>query len=388
MSPSSVQPYIGGVGGHRHTKNVSMADFGYGIIGCGWVSSAHAWGVVAAMSEGARLVAVADRDEARANNLGERFGVPHIESDYRAVLARDDIDAVSVCLPDHLHHEVVTAAAAAGKHVLCEKPLALTTEQADQILEACEAADVGLGLVMNHRYFADNIAAHAGIQRGDLGKLLIATAIHSSCLVGDPAWPSDWRGRRGLAAGGILTTQAIHFLDLLLWFGGPAISVQAMTDTLVRHDQEYEDTAVVSLRLGSGALATLTTTNGAPIEDDFTGTRIEVQGTDGYLMTEGDQLRFRVTEGGDIQSGSLPDVPEGADEVIFGHGHIHEVVDFIGAVRNGERPPIPGADGRHLMAVLEAAAASSVSGERIQIDEPTDAYASTPAARSLLNGPH
>ena len=256
-----------------------------------------------------RLIAVADMDTARAEALGNKFDAAHIESDYRAVLDRDDIHAVSVCLPDHLHREVVLAAAEAGKHVLCEKPLALTTAEADEILAACTAAQVELGLVMNHRYYPANIAVRGAIARGDLGRLLIATGIHSSCLIGDPAWASAWRGRRGLAAGGILTTQAIHFLDLLLWFCGPAASIQAFTETLVRDDQDYEDTAAVALKLASGALATLTTTNGAPIEDDFTGTRIEVQGTGGYVMTEGDQLRFAETKAGDIEPVMMPRGP-------------------------------------------------------------------------------
>jgi UDP-N-acetyl-2-amino-2-deoxyglucuronate dehydrogenase len=364
-----------------------MESFGYGIIGCGWVSSAHAWGVKVAEPNGVRLVAVADQDLARATHLGERFGAENIVQDYKAILARDDIAAVSICLPDFLHHEVALAAAAAGKHILCEKPLALNIEQADEILAACTEADVSIGLIMNHRYFPDNIAVWSAIQRGALGRPLIASAIHSSCLTGDPAWASDWRGKKGMAAGGILTTQAIHFLDLLLWFGGPAASVSAMTDTLVRHEQDYEDTAVVSLRLQSGAIASLTTTNGAPIEDDFTGTRLEVQGTAGYIMTEGDQLRFAVTsEGGDLKIDALPDLPEGADEVIFGHGHVHEVGDFIRAVRSNERPPIPAADGRHLMAVLDAAAVSAATGQAVDIDEPTDAYRSSPSAGSLLGG--
>lgn len=360
--------------------------FGYGIIGCGWVSSAHAWGVRAAAADGVDLVAVADRDQARAVALGERFGAQTIESDYQAVLERDDIHAVSVCLPDHLHREVVLAAAEAGKHVLCEKPLALNTEQADEILRACDEAGVGIGLVMNHRYHPDNIAVRNAIERGYLGSLLIGTAMHSSSLVGDPAWASEWRGRKGRAAGGILTTQAIHFLDLLLWFMGPVRSVQAVTKQLVRTETDYEDTAAVAFEMASGAVASLTTTNAAPIEDDFTGTRIEVQGTAGYLMSEGDQIRFAETSGPRLVGVPLPAVPEGADEVIFGHGHIHEVRDFIAMVRKGKRPPIPGADGRHLMAVLAAAAHSSATGERVVIEEPTDAYRSTPEATSLLAG--
>src|SRR3712207_9083764 len=104
----------------------SGQGFGYGIIGCGWVADAHAWGVRALADAGVRLVAVADRDRERASAIAARFDVEGIHQDFHELLARDDIAAVSVCLPDFLHHEAVLAAARAGKHVLCEKPLALT----------------------------------------------------------------------------------------------------------------------------------------------------------------------------------------------------------------------------------------------------------------------
>src|SRR5207244_5822816 len=120
---------------------------------------------------------------------------------------------------------------------------------------------VALGLVMNHRYFPDNIQTKNAIREGALGRILMASVAHSSALTGDPSGTSPWRGRRGLAAGGILTTQAIHFLALLLWLTGPARAVKAWTDRLVRDEQDYEDTAVLAMQLRSGALATLATTN-------------------------------------------------------------------------------------------------------------------------------
>jgi UDP-N-acetyl-2-amino-2-deoxyglucuronate dehydrogenase len=248
---------------------------GYGIIGCGWVATPHALGVKALEHEDVQLVAVADRDLERAGQLGERFGVLHVLADYEELLRRDDVHVVFICLPDFLHEEVAVAAAAHGKHVLCEKPLALDLAGADAMVAACDQNAVNLGVVFNHRYAPDNIKTRAAIRDGALGRLLVGDVLHSSSLTGDPDNSSPWRGRRGKSAGGVLATQAIHFLDLLLWFAGPVKTVTAHAAHLVGQHQDHEDTAAVTLQLESGALATLVTTNGAPITDDFAGTRVE-----------------------------------------------------------------------------------------------------------------
>ncbi len=361
-----------------------MTDsFGYGIIGCGWVAAAHAWGVRALADEGVRLVAVADRDRARADALAARFGVDRVHEDYRDLLADDDVHAVSVCLPDFLHHDAVLAAAHAGKHVLCEKPLALTVEEADEMVTAFSDGERALSLVMNHRYGPDNMRVRRAVQDGALGRILMGSVLHSSALTGNDDGSSPWRGRRGRAAGGILTTQAIHFLDLLLWFAGPATAVKAWTDNLGRPELDFEDTAAVALRLRSGAMATLVTTNGTPIMDDFTGTRIELHGTEGHVMLEGDQLRLAsFRDGYAPPEVHQPAPPDGADE-IFGHGHIHEIADFVRAARGTGPVPVPGADARHLMAVLTAAYESAADHRDVELDFDALAYADASPRRTL-----
>jgi len=359
--------------------------YGYGIIGCGWVASAHAWGVRGLADDGVRLVGVADQDEARAGQLAERFGASRTATDYRELLADDSIHAVSICLPDYLHHEVVIAAAGSGKHILCEKPLSLSVDQADGMLAACERNGVQLGFVMNHRYAPGNILARRAVESGALGRPLIASVLHSSGLSGDPRGPSPWRGRRRLSAGGVLSTQAIHFLDLLLWLGGPVSSVQAWTDLLGSADQDHEDTVGVALRMASGALTTLTATSASPIMDDFTGTRIELHGTRGYLILDGDELRVAdLTEGPDLTPPQLPRAPTGSEEIVFGFGHVYEVMDFVRTVRAGGTAPIPGTDGRHLMAVIDAAYRAASDGKAVDIDEPTNAYRVAAPEDSLL----
>jgi UDP-N-acetyl-2-amino-2-deoxyglucuronate dehydrogenase len=362
------------------------AIYGYGIIGCGWVASAHAWGIRSLHNEGVRLVAVADKDVRRAKQLAGEFGIEVVYADYRDLLARGDINAISVCLPDWLHRDVTVAAARAGKHVLCEKPLALDLAGANEMVRECKRRGVELGLIMNHRYFPDNIRARQIIGEGTLGRALFGSVIHASGLTGNADGTSPWRGRRGLAAGGVLSTQAIHFLDLLLWFAGPVSAVKGWTETLVLGDQQdHEDTAAIALRLQSGALATLITSSGSPIMDDFTGTRIEVHGSDGYLMMEGDRLRLIQTRKHyAVPDVKLPQVPEGAQGVIFGVGHIYEVADFVRAVREGREPPVPGTDGRHLMAVLDAAYASARGSEESSIPEACSGYGRGGDTNSLL----
>lgn len=362
-------------------------NFGYGIIGCGWVAGAHAWGVRALAGSGVRLVAVSDLDHVRAAELARRFGVQHVDEDYRALLAREDVHAVSICLPDFLHEEVTIAAAAAGKHILCEKPLANNPASAARMIDACRRAGVQLGVVFNHRYAPDNIRVRAMLGNGALGRVLIGNVIHSSALTGDPDNVSAWRGRRGLAAGGILTTQAIHFLDLLLWFAGPAVSAKAWTDRLVRTNQDYEDTAALALRHRSGALSTLVTTNGSPITDDFTGTRIEIQGTAGYLTLQGDRLETWYSADQQIPpQPQLPEPPAGSEEIVFGTGHVHLVSDFVRAVMIGARPPVPAEDGYHLMEVLDAAYRSASDGGDVTIADVAGSYADQVDARLLLSG--
>jgi predicted dehydrogenase len=220
---------------------------------------------------------------------------------------------------------------------------------------------------------------------GALGRVHAASVLHCSGLTGNQDGTSPWRGRRGLAAGGVLSTQAIHFLDLLLWFTGPVRAVKGWTETLELREQDHEDTAALAMSLRSGALATLITTSGSPIMDDFTGTRVEVHGSDGYFMLEGDRFRLvRPRVGYSLPAVSLPPPPEGAEGVIFGLGHIYEIADFVRAVRNGQEPPVPGVDGRHLMAVLEAAYSSALLDREVEVADVGRAYEKRQAGGNLL----
>ncbi len=245
------------------------------------------------------------------------------------------------------------------------------------MVEAFGERGLSLGLVMNHRFAPDNLRVHRAIQDGAIGDVAIVGVLHSSSLTGNEDGSSPWRGRRGGAAGGVLATQAIHFLDLLLWFAGPARAAKAWTQTLVRTDLDYEDTAALTLTLESGALATLVTTNVAPVEDDYRGTRIDVHGTEGFFVLEGDVLRdHAVREGYRLPEVHLPPPPAEA-ESLFGLGHVYEIAEFVRSIRERAQPPVPGVDGAHLMAVLAAAYTSARDDREAEVFHVGDAYSSS-----------
>lgn len=364
---------------------ISGPDLGYAIIGCGWVSDAHGVAVRALAKEGVHLIAVADQDKSRADNFAKRYGVDFSTDDYREILSRSEVDVVSICLPDFLHEEVTVEAAKRGKHVLCEKPLSLNLETAENMVRSCLDVGVNLGIVFNHRYSPDNIRVRGAVEDGALGSMLLGSVIHSSSLTGNVGLTSAWRGIKGRSTGGVLASQAIHFLDLLLWFMGPVASVSARTATLARTSRDYEDVAVLTLQFRSGALATLATTNGSPIVDDLSGTRIDMQGTNGYVLLEGGRLKgSHFSTGYELKNVILPTISAEASGSIFGDGHIYEIADFIGAIRRGEDAPIPGVDGLHLMGVLAAAYESATIGGEIEIPIRLSGYEGVTSSHSLL----
>ena len=161
--------------------------------------------------------------------------------------------------------------------------------------------------------------------------------------------------------------------------------------TSVPHDKAGNRTHGVdslrayALKMASGALTALTATSASPIMDDFTGTRIELHGTGGYLILDGDELRVAdLAEGPDLTPPQLPPAPAGSEEIVFGSGHVYELMDFVRTVRAGGTAPIPGTDGRHLMAVIDAAYRSAFDRKAVDIDEPTTAYRVAAPEDSLL----
>jgi len=223
-----------------------------GIVGAGTIFSSHA---EAHQQVGQEVTAVADVDRARADAAAKQFGVGRIANDWRELIDREDVDVIDICTPPAFHREVAVAALANGKHVICEKPLAISLEDCDAMLRAAERSSAKLLAVHQFRRLPFFLGMKWLLDEGHLGEVHFARVQRydppPKHLVARGVWGS-WK----LAGGGMLMTKAIHQLDMLLGLLGPAKRVQAMMDTFLC-PIESEDHLSANIEFESGAIANL-----------------------------------------------------------------------------------------------------------------------------------
>jgi UDP-N-acetyl-2-amino-2-deoxyglucuronate dehydrogenase len=345
----------------------TLQRIGYGIIGAGWILPNHAIGARSLRDQGVELVAIADIDEQRARRAAEEFGARHWETDYRALLARDDVHVVSLCLPHHLHREVAIAAARAGKHVLCEKPLALDVAEADAMIAAARRAGVQLGVIFQHRWDPPFQRLRRAVERQAFGRVLLGHVFHRCRNLTAPEFRDAWREHGKTVGGGVIMMQTIHFLDILLWCLGPVESVTARVDALVLK-RDVEDTGSAVLRFRSGAIGSVVTTEA--IETDRIS-RIEVHGTTGSAVWENSAWVRWETARGHVEEPLPDDEPRLSEaertRLLFGTGHVKQIADFVDRVRRGLPPSVTAEDGRHATAVVRAMYESSETGRTVTV---------------------
>ncbi|HWQ16014.1 MAG TPA: Gfo/Idh/MocA family oxidoreductase [Roseiflexaceae bacterium] len=339
-------------------------DIGFAIVGTGMVARYHAKGI--AQTPGARLVTLVASGPERAAEAAGRFAAP-CDYDLEAVLARDDVDAVCVCTPSGLHAQHAIAAARAGKHVLVEKPLALTLADADAMLATAREAGVLLGVALQRRADPAFRAVQAAIAAGELGRMVLGTVSVPYLRTQSYYESAAWRGTWALDGGGALMNQGVHLADLLLWFMGDVAEVQARYDTLA-HAIEVEDCVVAALRFTSGALGAITATTAAAPGFPH---RVEVYGDRGGVQIEGEAVvRW---EGGGQQSGLADSAPApqaagaGASPTgISALGHTRLITDMVDAIRTGRQPLAPGEEGRRSLALVLAVYDSARTGMAVR----------------------
>ncbi|HVG98176.1 MAG TPA: Gfo/Idh/MocA family oxidoreductase, partial [Chloroflexota bacterium] len=238
-------------------------------IGCGQISTAHFKSY--AESPAVRLVAVVDTDRDAAAAAAAAADVPWTER-FEDVLEREDVQLVSVATPHFLHAPQVVAAARAGKHILCEKPLTTSLEAADEMLGAAKAAGVTLGMWLTVRYQANIRAARALVQAGAIGEIVNIRLpdVHNKVPdyyqrgVGGRARPSTWRGGKQTSGGGALIMNAIHQIDALRFVTGLEVSRVSAEWVSFTGLAEVEDMIAVLLRYSNGAIGSIDTANYAP----------------------------------------------------------------------------------------------------------------------------
>lgn len=333
----------------------------FGIVGAGSVSSLHATAI--SNCPNARLVAVADVSEERARRIA---GDATVYTDYRALLERNDVDVVCICVPSGMHMPVCIDAAQAGKHVLVEKPLEITVERADAIIQACDAAKVKLGVIFQLRFMPDVRAVKEIVESGTLGKLTLGNAYvkwHRSQEYYDS---SDWRGTWTMDGGGALMNQAIHHVDLLQWMMGPVASIFGYTANLVHKRIEVEDTAVACLQFVNGALGTIEACTSA---QKGVPARLEIRGEKGAVALEDGRIVWWDVDETPQPEEKCAHLGSGASDptAITSIGHQAQIEDMVQAIREDRPPVVDGHEARKAIEIVTAIYRSAETGLPIDI---------------------
>lgn len=234
---------------------INMPKINFGLIGCGAVARKH--GEAIKNIDEAQLVAVADTVEDCAKSFAEQYG-GKVYTDYRELLADPNVDAVIVATPSGLHAPIGLEVLEAKKHALIEKPLALTVEDAEKLIQKAKEVDRCLSTVHPNRYYPNVQRAYKAVKEGHLGRLSHAVATVRWNRTQEYYDQAPWRKTREMD-GGILFNQAWHALDLLLWFMGPVVKSHFMGARRC-HDIETQDVVVLSAKFSNGALGLLEAT--------------------------------------------------------------------------------------------------------------------------------
>jgi UDP-N-acetyl-2-amino-2-deoxyglucuronate dehydrogenase len=344
---------------------------GFGIIGCGVIAPLHARAI--AELPNARLVAVADGIEERARLVASAFDVEALDVD--SLLARPDVDVVCVCVPSGLHAEIGSRVAAAGKHVVVEKPIEVTLEAADRLMAACRDNGVQLSVISQHRWDPGMRELKELVDNGRLGRLVLGDAIVKWYRTQEYYDSGEWRGTRRLDGGGALMNQGVHYVDLLQWVMGPVERVFARCRTSSHERIEVEDIALAVLAFENGAVGILESSTAV-----YPGLseRLEVTGTDGTVIVEAGEIKVRELKdekGETAPYGGRPvrshgEAPEGAaanpvDISILGHRE--QLADMLAAIDSGRRPAIDGAAARSTLEIILAVYESARTGQDVTL---------------------
>jgi UDP-N-acetyl-2-amino-2-deoxyglucuronate dehydrogenase len=331
-------------------------------VGCGRISTHH-FEALKRLND-AVIVAVCDVVEERARAASERTGAPWF-TDYAEMLARIECDAVSIATPSGLHPEHGIAAARAGRHVITEKPMAISVAAADELVQACDAAGVRLFVVKQNRLNPSIQLLRRAVERGRFGRLYMVNATVRWSRPQDYYDQAPWRGTRKYD-GGAFMNQASHYVDLVQWLAGPVDSVQAITATLARRI-ESEDSGVALFHFSSGAIGSMEVTM-LTFPRNLEGS-ITILGEKGTVKIGGTAVNhvehWQFTDYDDddklIQSAAT------SAPTVYGHGHESYYRNVISVLRGGASPDTDGREGRKSVELVEAIYRAARSGRAVKL---------------------
>lgn len=339
----------------------------FAIVGCGRIAKRHAEILGTAQIPGARLVAVCDVIEARARAFGEKYAVPYfVDYDRMMHALGAKIDVVNIATPSGAHASVCLDLARYRKHVVVEKPIALTLMDADAMIGACGTAGVRLFVVKQNRYNLPVLKLRDALEAGRFGKLVMGTVRVRWCRTQEYYDQDAWRGT-WTDDGGVFANQASHHVDLLQWMMGSVDSVFAKSATRLV-DIEVEDTGVALLKFANGALGIIEATT-ATRPSDLEGS-ISLLGENGTVEIDG----FAVNR---MKTWNFRDRLDSDQEVlaqyrenppnVYGFGHRRYLEQVVACIVNDKPGAVEGREGRRSLELITAIYESIESGREVRL---------------------
>jgi UDP-N-acetyl-2-amino-2-deoxyglucuronate dehydrogenase len=344
-----------------------VEPIGTALIGLGRIAPAHAEAL--ASLPGSRFVGVFDNDPARVAAFAERYHVRPFTSIDR-LLADSDVQMVTICTPHPTHAGLAILAAGAGRHVLVEKPMAVTLADCDAMIDAAAAHGVTLGVMSQRRFYEPVQRVRLAISEGRIGKPILATLVVLGWRGHDYYRSDPWRGTWAGEGGGVLVNQVSHHLDLLQWFIGPVEELFGYWANLNHPYVEVEDTAIAVLRFSNGALGSIVVSNsqkpglnGRIHVHGETGASIGVQTETGSAFVAGDDgtvpppVNDVWTIPGEehlLRRWQREDRDRGAGIDIATHYHRVQIQEFLDAIAGHRAPLVSGQEGRKSVEIAAA----------------------------------
>jgi UDP-N-acetyl-2-amino-2-deoxyglucuronate dehydrogenase len=337
----------------------------FALVGCGRIAKRHSELLGLRQIKGAELVAACDLVEQKARKIGEQFSVPYF-TDMHQMMQNENIDVVVVLTESGNHAKNVVELARYGKHMVVEKPMALTLDDADAMINACDKSGTKLFVVKQNRFNVPVVKLREALEQGRFGKLVLGTVRVRWCRPQDYYDQAFWRGTWAMD-GGVLTNQASHHIDMLEWMMGDVESVFAKGAKALANI-EAEDTAVVTLKFRNGALGVIEATT-ATRPKDLEGS-ISVLGEGGTVEIAG----FAVNE---MKTWNFVETKSGEENVmekysvnppnVYGFGHQAYYEYVVDCICNNGPHLVDGIVGRKSLELINAIYESIETGKEVYL---------------------
>ncbi|RYY30953.1 MAG: Gfo/Idh/MocA family oxidoreductase [Chitinophagaceae bacterium] len=346
--------------------------FGFGIVGAGIISDIHALAI--RNIPNAKLVGVYSTTKSKSDAFAKKYECTAFDS-LQALLSEPEIEIVCVCTPSGVHLEPAVESLKAGKHCVIEKPLEVTLERCDEIIELAAQTGLKVAVIFPSRFYEASQQIKDAIDHSRFGNLVFGDAYvkwsRSEAYYQSAAWRGTWK----LDGGGALMNQGIHSVDLLQWYMGDVISVQSSTANRKHKNIEVEDTVVSTLEFANGALGTIACSTAV-----YPGAlkRIEIMGTAGTAILEessltrwqfeketaGDDKIIKMLTGANTSHGGVSNPAD-----ISFAGHQRQLEDMIVSIETAKEPSINAIEGRKSVAIVLAIYESARTGRKVEVSK-------------------